>query len=188
MRRILMLLLCLTLTGCATVTSRAGYTSKSTKLENVRELTDEQFVEIFNNVYDAPVEEEADKVAKSIAIDELIKAAKKRHSKIIKASGILKLKYKKIWLYKWSDKELVGAYRSLKSEIGERKAESASWLLDRENALTIIRATAMVSIAKEIIRRDSIAGGWGVFGTAVSVSAFVAMELAAQVARVLLFL
>ncbi len=183
-RTILVMFLCLALAGCATTTSRCGYMTGSVKEMHLKGLDSSQALDLFHRVYNMPVKDREDEIAKNITITAFMKALKSMHSGEIRNSGALKLQYDKINLRKWKSDDLMGIYRILKDRMIEDKDKSASSpkeKAEKEN-LEIIRLTALCSIGNEISRRDSAAGGWAVFGQALGAATTLAVQAATVLA------
>ncbi len=208
MRKLFILLTCLALAGCATTSSRSGYTAGGINTPRTGELSDGQMIELFHKVYDEPAEDQIDRIAKDITITALTNAMEARRSREIKGSGVLKAEHKKVELKKWTDNDLLDTYRSLRVKLDTGAAEAAAdtngynsayWgtssARDEEKAaapenadetLKIMRLTAACSIENELSRRDKIASRWAVVGTAAGVTATIAARVALMLAPFLI--
>ncbi|MFH1593438.1 MAG: hypothetical protein ABID09_01915 [Candidatus Omnitrophota bacterium] len=203
MKAIVIVLLCLALAGCATTQPRLGYKSADIKEMYLKDLSDEKVIEMFNDVYDKKVTIRVDEAAKDITITALMTALQTTRSEEIKRSGILEREYKKIDLRKWTDEDLLSAYRALERETKEKETESpekagkskywgqSSGSKDKKEtekktlqletgseSLNIIRLTALYSIGGEISRRDSVSGIWATVGHAVGTTVGIATKVA----------
>ncbi|MFC1480399.1 hypothetical protein ACFL5Y_03015 [Candidatus Omnitrophota bacterium] len=203
MKAIVIVILCLALAGCATTQSRLGYKSADINELYLNDLSDEKVVEMFNDVYDKKMTTRADRTAQDITITAMMNALQSTRSEIIKESGILGKEYKKIDLSKWTDEDLINAYRALEREIkrgetasSEKAGKSKYWaqssgrkdkketekktiqLEAGTESLKIIRLTALYSIGGEISRRDSVSGIWSTVGHAVGTSVGIATRVA----------
>lgn len=183
-RTILIMFLCLALAGCATTTSRCGYMTGNVKEMHLKGLDGSQALALFHRVYNMPVKDREDEIAKDITITAFMKALKSMHSGEIRNSGVLKLQYNKINLRKWNSDDLMSIYRTLKDRMITDRDKTASSLgekTEKEN-LEIMRLTALCSIGNEISRRDSAAGGWAVFGQVLGAATTLAVQAASVLA------
>ena len=115
---LLVLLICFGLAGCATTSSKYGYSGVDLNAEHFKGFNDEQMLVLFDRIYDLPAKTRPDETAKDITVTAFMIALESRakRSGTIEESGVLAKPYKKIELNKWSDNDLVNAYNSISKE------------------------------------------------------------------------
>ncbi|NQT32315.1 MAG: hypothetical protein HQ594_01415 [Candidatus Omnitrophica bacterium] len=170
MKKILIIIIgCVFICGCATTHSRG--TKGATELrKTVKDLSDEDALEIGALIYNVRPENKKDEIARNLTIGEYMIEMKARRSEVVISSGILELEYEPIPLRKWKNEELGELYTSLQYGTGSYSHRPEHALRSRENALRIIRLTALDLTQAEMDRRESAWQGWAIFGHVLGVA------------------
>jgi len=173
------LCLALALNGCVTAGHQLKYkyVLEGKEYKNLKELNDDQALEMGALIYNARVETSAEKAAKNLTIERYLDDLRKRRSKKIKESGILELEYEEVDLKGWKREELVGMFESLKAQIDYSASQPSENTTERENARMIIHATGINSIVSELKRRQDTETFWQVFSQVLVIAANVALSL-----------
>ena len=205
--RILVLIsLCLVLSGCATTRARSEYMGEVVTDRHFKGLSDEETLAFFYRIYDEPVDTEMDQTAKDITITAFMMALEARKSQYIADSGVLQKPYRKIYLNGWSDEQLVEFYNSLVEEREKRYAELENdeemrdasgrvyWGpkkrksdeeiiagIKDEDTLEIIQLTALYAVNNERIRKGTFHRAWRAAGSVAITGISTAAQIAAQV-------
>lgn len=109
----LIILLCITVSGCATTKGKSSHIGGIVKDMHFKGLNDEQALVFFSQIYNEPVQTEVDQTAKDITVTAFISALRSRNSDVIKNSGLLERPYKEVELDKWTNEDLKTYYDEL---------------------------------------------------------------------------
>jgi hypothetical protein len=208
------LILCIILAGCASAPRAGGnYMGENLKETHLKGLTDAQGLEMFRRIYEEPVEDPLDQSAKDITITAFMNAFLSMRSSEIRSSGVLKMKYKKVDLRKWTDNDLSNAYHGLDARLRKSKKKQADpgaddekslyWSVqdfsnapaeqeevsekeEKNSPLAIIRLTAMYAIGNELSRRGETAKGWAIFKSSLGMATSIAAQAAMLLAGFIL--
>ena len=153
-RGIIVLILLLTLQGCAT-TSRVGVLDESgQKVKKFKDLSDEDALKTVVAIYNCVPPSAEDVVAKNIALKEYVAELAKRKSKFLEGSGVFQLEYKDEDPKSWSDQQTAEMYRLLEAKAVRYDQTDIGGLSEQDKALRLIRVTAMNVIYGEGSKRD----------------------------------
>jgi hypothetical protein len=141
------------LSGCATMRYPTVYKVEGKEFKEFKELDDDKVIKIIVQIYNVKFEGAEDNVARSIALEEYLALAKKRHSAYIKKSGVFDLQYDKVKLPSWKNEDLEKLYDSLIPKARLFYMDSASELTEIQNANRVIYLTAVNAVIKELRKR-----------------------------------
>lgn len=147
------------------------------ELVRFKDLSDDQALKMVVLIYNVKPELWEDEISRSITLSEYMALLKKRHSKYVKNSGIFDLEYKKENLKKWSDEDLLKIFNALDSKSRNYYEMTAGELSERENAVRIMRLTAMSVIVKELKTRTGTRAAMQVLGQALTVALSIAISV-----------
>jgi len=157
MKRPLALIVCLSLllAGCATMRYPRNYMVEGKEYKEFKELDDEKALKVITMIYNVKYENWEEETARAIALEEYIKLISKRNSKYVKASGVFDIKYDRVDISEWGDKDLVELYDALVPKAELYYKESDRSLTEVQNIERIVYMTAMNAISRELKKRNN---------------------------------
>jgi hypothetical protein len=158
MRNLLYILLCVAFWSLA-ITVDAEESGKYLK-----SVSDEELIKLTAAIYNTRPKDWEDEIARKVALDKLIRTARKMRSPKIDKSGILNYKYERVFIKKWPVGKLRNLYGSLRKKQKEIDWETFSYLLPREKALLLSREITIETVCGLIMpkatTREPFRGSW----------------------------
>ena len=146
----------LLLSGCATMQYPTVYRVEGKEVKEFKELDDDRAVKAIVLVYNVKHDDWEGGIARSIALEEYLKLAKKRNSRYIKNSGVFDLKYDKVDISSWGDEDLRKLYDGLVPTARRFYMDSAAELTEMQNADRLLYLTAINAVVRELRTRKNM--------------------------------
>lgn len=126
--------------------------------------SNKELIKLTAAIYNTSPQSREDKVARRVALERIIRTARKRRSPEIEKSGILDYKYEKISIDKWPTEKLRDLYGTLRKEHKEIYWDEFPYLLSREKAFLFSREITMETASRLIMPksggREAFRGSW----------------------------
>jgi hypothetical protein len=147
------------------------------EVKDFKQLDDEKALKLVVLVYNIKPQDNEDRIARSISLDEYIKLLAKRNSPYLKKSGIFKVQYKKAKLKSWGEQALVDLYNALAPKAEKYYIDRPPEVTDSMNTERIMYLTAMSAIDTELRRRDNTRSAMSVAGQVLMGALTIALSL-----------
>ena len=175
MKKVFLLLLCLSVASCATVPKNAPQRGNDV-YSKLKKMEPEEALHLGTIIYNVPPQDYEDELAKNITFGEYLKKMKSKSSRVIRESGLFKLKYEPVKLGVLPNAQLIKLYELYVSRFGATRDNiSDVELSEDEIGRKIIYATAAMLIRKELEKRNLISTGTDIainlLGIALSIAA-----------------